>query len=96
MNKRLAITSAVVAAGLTAYVALRTDVAPAPATFVDPPALTLEITPMGHHYNFQQATDVRGPWQTLFTRQNEYLGEKLRVTIYVTNTQMFYRSEVTL
>jgi hypothetical protein len=65
----------------------------APPT-VDPPEITLEITPRGHHYSLQSATDIRGPWRTHFTRQNEYTFPTLRVTIYKTNTAMFYRSEV--
>lgn len=70
--------------------------AEAATALVDPPEIKFELTPVGHHYRFQQAIDVSGPWQTVFERQNEYIDPVLRFSMYRTNVQMFYRVEATL
>ena len=63
----------------------------APPT-VDPPSITFEITQLGHHFTFEDSTSPLGPWRTLFRKQNEYVQPTMRVTVYKTNTAMFYRS----
>ena len=89
--------SGVAAAALLGAVALlRTDLqspnSELPPTFIDPPEINLELLPTGHHYRFQQAASVSGPWQTVFERQNEFI-EPLRFSVYRTSVCMFYRVE---